>query len=147
MKCTDLRRIAQERRWKWRYDDPGMTGNSEDSIWHVEILCRYGVIYPIGKDFLGVCVEGHPNLPSKLMAAGCKLHQGRVVFSFTADLLNAVAEIMRPRRKRPAPTPDVIAKGMAALAKSRNTPVQSGFRAPESTQAPSPLSPPLARPM
>ena len=98
--CVDLRPICEARRWRWRYDDPSITGRTDDAAWHVEVLCRNGLIYPFGDDDLLMCVEGHPKMPSRIRTLGPSIrpHQGSVVFRFPARLLHNVADVLKPKR-------------------------------------------------
>jgi len=121
--CIDLRLVCKERRWKWRFEESfkaeGMRSTNPGAPWYVEILCKNGTIYPISEFYLAACVEGRPNMPSRLKKIdGISQHQGNVVFKFHIDFLDDVADVMKPRLKRRV-NPETAAKGLAALAKWR----------------------------
>ena len=106
--CIDLRTICNEKRWKWAFDlaikEDSMRSTNRNSPWYAGVLCRNGMIYPIGGEFLSAYVEGHPRTFNKLLGLkGVSSYQGRVVCKFHCRELDSVAEIMVPRRKRPPP--------------------------------------------
>ena len=118
--CIDLRIVCKERRWKWHYEESfkaeRMRSTNPSAPWYVEVLCKNGTIYPISEFYLAACVEGRPNMPSRLKKIdGVSQHQGNVVFKFHALLLDDVAKVMRPRRKRRV-SPEAIARWRATLA-------------------------------
>jgi hypothetical protein len=68
------------------------------------IPCRRGVIYPYGGMLLAVDVDGRPITANQLAASGvCRLTlDGDHEKTFTFDVadLDAVAKIVKPRKKR-----------------------------------------------
>jgi hypothetical protein len=49
--CIDLRSCAKQHRYRWRYEESygaEKPENRGDGRWYVEIICRYGLIYPKG---------------------------------------------------------------------------------------------------
>ena len=135
MSCIDLRPICKERRWRWRFEPSykadHMSSVNLDAPWYVEVPCINGLIYPVGDDNLLACIEEHPRMISKLRNLGPEVvhHQGDVVFRFPLRLIDAVAGVMKPRRKRPAPNHDA---GIRALISYHNS--QGHFTTVESTQ-------------
>lgn len=98
----NLRKMAESRRWKWGYDPSLSASHSRgDVLWGYEILCRFGKIYPYSSTCLGVSVEGHYYISSRLRRMGLRSIQGYEVFALSLDQLDDVAEIVKPRRKRP----------------------------------------------
>lgn len=103
MDCIDL----QERfgdRYRIGFDpayDP--RGRKHLDPWMMLIPCRFGTIYPSGGDKLRVDIDGHVKLAKKVATiAGCRLVQDgddEKTFEFPANLFNAVAKIVKPRRK------------------------------------------------
>lgn len=98
--CIDLRPWAIARRYRWRWEEGYQVG--DDAPWFVEIPCRYGLIYPKGGDILlAYCNRGIKRHVAKL--DGLEHHQSdddAEVFRFPVDLLDKVAAILKPRRRR-----------------------------------------------
>jgi hypothetical protein len=105
---VDLRELARVRRWRWHFEesyqaerDPATRG---DGRWYVEVLCRRGMIYPARGDQL-IAYTATRGVLRKLLAldAAVRVHQhgdteGSV--RFPVALLDAVAGVLRPRRRR-----------------------------------------------
>jgi hypothetical protein len=72
--------------------------------WYMEIVGRFGTIFPLGGDDLGVMVDDHPGLAKKLAALpGCRIAQHgdrEMTFAFAVERFPAVAAIVAPRRRR-----------------------------------------------
>jgi hypothetical protein len=102
--CFDLRPWAVEHRHRWRYEESYHAEKPEhrgDGRWFVEVLCRYGLIYPKGGQTLlayaGRGVKRH------LAGLGLELHQtdgDAEVFRFPVERLDEVAAILKPRKRR-----------------------------------------------
>ena len=133
--CIDLRIVCKERRWKWHYEESfkaeGMRSTNPSAPWYVEVLCQYGTIYPKGGDELLACVEGHGKIVAKLQreVPDVRSHQGNVVFSFSVDLLDEVAAIMRPRGIGGRPATEADRERLAKYAFPRG---YSGSESPNS---------------
>jgi len=72
--------------------------------WMMQIPCQFGTIYPNGGDLLVVEMDNHNTMAKRVAAiSGCELIQDgereRSV-RFHVDAFDAVAAIVRPRRKR-----------------------------------------------
>jgi hypothetical protein len=105
--CIDLRPIAKAKRWKWRYEESFKVERAEnrgDSRWYVEILCKYGLIYPWSETHLAAYGKARKALeimPFHRPLVGWKQAghgEARVVFEF--ERLDEVAAILMPRMKR-----------------------------------------------
>jgi hypothetical protein len=97
--CIDLRPWAKSHRYRWRWEESRQIG--EDDPFFVEILCRYGLIYPNGKDVL--LAYASSGMKSKIRALGpdIKHHQSdgnNEVFRFPVERLDDVAGILKPKR-------------------------------------------------
>ena len=86
------------------YAQYGANARGEDP-WLQIIPCRYGHIFPHGGATLAVSVDGHPQIASRIALLRC-CHvaqdgdRGELTANFHVDDFDAVAEIVRPRRKR-----------------------------------------------
>ncbi len=104
--CIDLRPWAKAKRYRWRFEESYQAEKPEnrgDGRWYVEILCRYGLIYPKGSDTLLAYVSS--GMKSKIQALGADIehHQSdgsNEVFRFPVRLLDEVAAILKPKRLR-----------------------------------------------
>jgi hypothetical protein len=131
MACINLReRFGTDYRVSFEpaYDARGKHRRNLDP-YMMTLSCRFGVIYPHGGDTPAVEVDYHPKV-AKLLAAlpGVALHQdgdGEKTFLFPVSLFEAVAAIVRPRRRRrPVPLTEehkakLVAAGKQALAERR----------------------------
>lgn len=107
MGCVDLRPWATENRYRYRLEESYKAESNGqvrgDGRWFVEILCRYGLIYPCGgSDLLAYANRG---VVSKVLELGPDIrhHQnegGAKVFKFPVSRLDEVAAILRPKRRR-----------------------------------------------
>jgi len=103
MGCVDLRPWATENSYKWRYEEgyPPGVGRDEDECF-VEVLCKYGLLYPYGGDIiLAYANSGVKERVRKL--PGITHHQydgNNEVFRCPSSLLDEVATIIQPRKKR-----------------------------------------------
>lgn len=75
--------------------------------WSLVLLCRHGVIYPYGTSRLAAELDGHPCLARRLAALpGVSVIQDgdrERTFLFGLQQFDAVAAIIRPRRRRRLP--------------------------------------------
>lgn len=105
--CIDLRIWAKTKRYRWRYEESYYAERPEyrgDGRWYVEVICRYGLIYPFGGDYL----LAYANRGIKRFirtALGCEIqhHQNdgdNEVFRFPSKYLDDVAAVLKPKRKR-----------------------------------------------
>ena len=132
--CIDLRPWAKLHRYRWRYEESygaEKPENRGDGRWCVEVLCRYGLIYPKGGNILlAYCNRGVKRHVAKL---GVERHQtdgDAEVFRFPADRLDEVAAILKPKRL----------PGRAELTERQRETLQKhafrgGQESPESTQS------------
>jgi hypothetical protein len=126
MDCIDLRVVAKDKHWKWRFEesyraekDPEARG---DGRWYVEILCKKGLIYPWGNEDL-LAFTSTKGILAQLLSIGSeiRIHQhgnGEAVVRFPYTLLQKVAEVLLPRRRggNPSGPPlEARAKGLEAL--------------------------------
>ncbi len=97
--CIDLRPWADAHRYRWRYEE-AHTSAEADAQWFVEVLCRYGLIYPKGGNtLLAHASRGVKRQIAEL--AGVEHHQyddGAEVFRFPVERLSDVAAILKPKR-------------------------------------------------
>ena len=108
MGCIDLRPWADAHRYRWRFEEsyraerePATRG---DGRWYVEVLCRRGMIYPAGSDEL-IAYTATRGVLRKLLEldAAVGVHQhgdSEAAVRFPVALLDAVAGVLRPRRRR-----------------------------------------------
>lgn len=102
-KCIDVRTLGW---FKVRKSGDHVRGGPVDS-WNLEILCQKGRIYPHGGTRLQACTDRRM-ARLELKALGCvQVHQDgdfetTVIFD-VRDFIR-VAEVMKPRKKRPAPS-------------------------------------------
>jgi hypothetical protein len=85
------------------YDPRGVHRRNLDA-WMMTIPCRGNItIYPHGRDLLAVEVDHHPGVAKRLAALGLVVWQDgdkEGTFLFDVSEFEAVAEIVRPRKKR-----------------------------------------------
>ncbi len=96
--CIDLRPWADAHRYRWRYEE-AHTSAEADAQWFVEVLCRYGLIYPKGGNTL--LAYASRGMKRHMAGLGLERHQwdgDSEVFRFPADLLDTVAAILKPKR-------------------------------------------------
>lgn len=129
--CFDLRPWAQKHRYRWSYEEGYGPGNIDDDPWFVEVICRYGKIYPYNSDMLlaysNLGVKRKVRNISKLI----EHHQwdgDAEVFRFPIEFLEQVAKILKPRRRRTL-DPDKA----RAIGKATQFGAQSGPESQEST--------------
>lgn len=76
----------------------------ERDRWLMVIPCKLGHVFPFGGTKLAASVDGHPKLARKIAALpGCRVHQDGsdgMTIVFDAEHFDAVAKIMRPKRRR-----------------------------------------------
>jgi hypothetical protein len=105
MTCIDLRERFGDP-YKIGHDEAAATWGERREPWMQTIPCRLGMIYPHGGIRLAVEVDHHPGAARKLAAIpGITIHQDggwhrEMTFLFHVDLFDAVAKIVRPRRRR-----------------------------------------------
>jgi hypothetical protein len=84
------------------YDHRGVPRRKLDP-WYMQLPCRFGTIYPLGGDKLAVEVDYHPGIAKRLGGmAGVALTQDgdhEKTFAFRVELLDAVADVVRPKRR------------------------------------------------
>jgi hypothetical protein len=99
---TDLRQRCGDR---YRVSQDAAADSLADP-WTLTIPCQRGTIYPFGGALLAVDVDYHPGAARQMAALpGVRVHQdggwgGEMTFTFPVDLFEAVAAIVRPRRRR-----------------------------------------------
>lgn len=104
--CIDLRPYCKKNNYKWRYEESYKVEPSKevkgDGRWYVEVLCKYGLIYPYGgKYLLAYSSRGKKNLIKKL--PNVTHHQydyNNEVLKFPEELLDKIASILQPRKRK-----------------------------------------------
>ena len=102
--CFDLRPWAKANRYKHRLEESYHAETPEnrgDGRWYVEVLCRYGLIYPKGGDTL--LAYAKRGVKHHLVDMGLEHHQydgNNEVFRFPVDRLDEVAAVLKPKRRR-----------------------------------------------
>jgi hypothetical protein len=101
--CIDVRSLG---RFRTRVTDDHVKGGRID-LWHLEIVCLKGAIYPHGGTLLQA-YTARSRTRNLLKALPCvRVHQdgdSETTVVFDVRDFAWVAEVMRPRKKRPAPT-------------------------------------------
>ena len=127
MTVFDLRAWADAHRYRWTLEESfaAETDPAEraDVSWFVEVLCHRGKLYAIGQDTVGAWTATRGVL-GELLAVDplVRVRQrgdGEAVVAFPSRLLGAVSRVLKPRQKRPAPSTEVIARGLEALREHR----------------------------
>jgi len=102
--CIDLRLWCKAHRYRWRFEESYLAEKPEnrgDGRWYVEVLCRYGLIYPKGGNTL--LAYASRGMKRHMAGLGLEHHQtdgDAEVFRFPESMLDEVAAILRPREKR-----------------------------------------------
>ena len=125
MDCIDLRPWADSHRYHWRWEESRQIG--DDNPFFVEVICKYGMIYPKGGNTLLAYSSAGMKQRIRREIEGVEHHQwdGHCeVFRFPAERLDEVAAILKPKRLRGSAklTPEQLAnlqEGRKALEKSR----------------------------
>jgi hypothetical protein len=101
--CIDLRLWCKAHRYRWRFEESYLAEKPEnrgDGRWYIEVLCKYGLIYPHGAEtLLAYAGRGVKRRIAEL--AGIEHHQwddDAEVFRFPAERLDEVAAILKPKR-------------------------------------------------
>ena len=72
--------------------------------WRMQIPARFGVIFPVGGDRLGVMVDGHPRVANRLAALPCcrSVQNGAAeqTFEFDVEDFPALAAVVFPWRRQ-----------------------------------------------
>jgi hypothetical protein len=103
--CYDLRLWADGYRYRWRFEESYYAEKPENrgtGAWFVEIICKYGLIYPYGGATLLAYANGGVKRHIRSIA-GAVHHQtdgDAEVFRFPLTQLDAVAAILKPRKRR-----------------------------------------------
>lgn len=137
--CVDLRGWARAHRYRYRLEESYRAENTEhvkgDGRWFVEILCRYGLIYPCGgTTLLAYATRGVKRHITTL--GGARRHQSdgdNEVFKFPFERLNEVAAILKPRKRR---TVGASPEQLRAMRERQKLLAQVGQTAQERTQQP-----------
>jgi len=105
MGCVDLRPWAKDNRYRYRLEESYKAESNGhvkgDGRWFVEVLCKYGLIYPKGGDILLAYVTS--GVKRHLAAMGLEHHQhdgNNEVFRFPVSRLDEVAALLKPRRRK-----------------------------------------------
>jgi hypothetical protein len=103
---VDLRPWARANRYRFRLEESFKAESNThvrgDGRWYVEILCQRGLIYPKGGNEI-LAFATSTDAWQSLLELGCKPHQvgdKERVCRFPVELLDEVAAILRPRRRR-----------------------------------------------
>jgi hypothetical protein len=99
--CIDLRPWADRHRFRWRWEESRQLGNEDP--FYVEVLCKYGMIYPKGGNILLAYSSAGMKQRIRREIEGAEHHQwdGHAeVFRFPAEKLDEVAAILQPRKRR-----------------------------------------------
>jgi len=102
--CLDLReRFGRQYRLSWEADGATRTQWApEDRPWLLQLSCRRGVIYPVGGEQLAAYTE-QPRIGAQLRKLPCVVSARgdvEVTITFHVDQIDAVLEILKPRRRR-----------------------------------------------
>jgi hypothetical protein len=104
MNCPNLRIWAKAHGYRFRLEQSYQAERAEhrvDGRWYVEVLCRYGLIYPCGETtLLAYATRG---VKRHLASMGLKRHQtdgDAEVFKFPVERLDEVAAILKPKKRR-----------------------------------------------
>ena len=108
MNCFDLASWADEHRYRWRLEE-SYTAEKAPEVrgevgWYVEVPCRRGLIYLAGTDEM-LAFTDKPGALRELVTLSpeVRVHQRgdrEAVVRFPVTLLEAVASVLRPRRRR-----------------------------------------------
>lgn len=131
MSCPNVRELFPKCRTAY---DPACEHKSD--AWCFVIPCRYGCIYPFGRDLLAVDCDGHPQYANRLAALGLRLHQDgddEKTFVFAPSRFPEVAAIVRPKMKPTYSEADLQARRERMNAKWKNDGDFAKFRSKERT--------------
>jgi len=104
--CMDLRPWAQAHRYRFRYEESYRTEQAKyrgDGRWYVEVLCKNGLIYPQGGDTLLAYCKSRTKARVAHLSPEIRHYQFdgfNEVLAFPSKLLNQVAEVLKPRKRR-----------------------------------------------
>ena len=94
-------RVAYEESYYAQYGPDARTRDP----WYMQILCKYGTIYPHGTNTLAASVEQHPGIAQRLKALPCTTisqegDRAELTVTFPLANLPEVAKILQPRRRK-----------------------------------------------
>lgn len=128
--CIDLQKVFGD---KYRIDrDPAYFAEYGENAripdpWYWRIGCTHGYIYPQGGELLGASTIRRGAIANRLAAVpGVSIAQDGddgINVIFPIEIFDAVAKIMKPRKRRrlsPAHRKTLVAAGTAALERYRN---------------------------
>ena len=99
LECFDLKPWAERRRYRWKWEESRQMG--DDDPYFIEILCKYGMIYPMGGDTL--LAYANEGIKRHLVKMGVDHHQydgNNEVFRFPVAKLDEVAAVIKPKKRR-----------------------------------------------
>lgn len=111
MGCVDLRVWAKANRYRYRLEESYEAENSAhvkgDGRWFVEVLCKQGMIYPMGGEKLLAHVKvGAVRRIAEMPGVTVRRWDGRDrEFLFAVDRLDEVAAVLKPKRLPGRATP------------------------------------------
>jgi hypothetical protein len=133
--CVDLRSWAKTHRYRYRLEESYQAESDQhvkgDGRWFVEILCQRGLIYPKGGSKV-IAFTTSTDAWKSLLELGCKPHQvgdKERACKFPVELLDQVAAILKPRRRR-----KLDSDRARAISGLKTVHAQSGKTAQETTQ-------------
>ena len=94
-------RVEYEESYKAEFGE----GAWRDDPWLQIIPCRYGHLYAYGENLIGVSVDGHRLIAGRIARLACTTvrqdgDDGELSASFAPEHFDAIAKIMRPRRRK-----------------------------------------------
>jgi hypothetical protein len=123
MTCPDLRALFGGR-YKLGHDPVARTRSEKADPWLLTLPCRFGTVYPYGRDRLAVEMDRHPTKARQVaQIPGVALAQDgdhEQTFVFPVDLFHQVAAVVRPFRRRrvsPVSKANLVPGGLVACSK------------------------------
>ena len=108
MDCPNLKRLYGDR-FRVTYEESYTAERGEGARgadpWLQIIPCKYGHLFPWGRNLLAASVDGHSNIAGELRRLACCLvvqdgDRGELTATFDPGDFEQVAEVMQPRKRR-----------------------------------------------
>jgi hypothetical protein len=120
MTCPDLRALYGDR-YKVGHDSVARSRSEKADPWLLTLPCRFGTVYPYGRDRLAVEIDRHPAKARQVaQIPGVQLTQDgdrEKTFVFPVELFDQVARVVRPYRRHrvsPVSRANLIPGGLVA---------------------------------
>ena len=100
--CVDLEKEFGHK-YRIQFEANGKTRSGipdSERKWLLELVCKYGLIYPIGRDILAAFIPEHTGLFNKMCQLPNVHSNGLEEIRFPVSMMKPILKIMKPVRIR-----------------------------------------------